>query len=128
MNTKGIVRGSLIAALLVAALALGACRGHGFDPDGDGGGDDDALADTGLDATDDGGGDVDTDVDSDADPDIPGCNYPGGPYGFERFATVGPMRWPDAVTGPDTTGEADLDAFHCDEEVNSVFIQVVTTA
>jgi hypothetical protein len=73
-------------------------------------------------------GDGDTDIDGDADSDADGCNYPAGPYAFERFGVVGPMNWPSAVPGADEPeGSPNLAEVFCDPEVHSVFIQVTTT-
>lgn len=121
---------TLLVFLAAAALiVVGACRGDNYDPSGedDGGNEPDAVADTGHDSGGDADVDTDVDADSDADADTAGCSYPGGPYSFERFATVAPMRWPSAVSLDETLGEADLGAWFCDESVNSVFVQVVTT-
>jgi hypothetical protein len=57
------------------------------------------------------------------------CTYPAGPYAFSAVGnTVGPMRWPSAVAGPDETLAADLEALFCDPSVNSIFVQIVTTS
>lgn len=106
------------------------CNGSECVPaDGDADTDVDADSDADVDADTDADADVDADADADgdADADTGGCDYPSGPHGFERFATVAPMRWPSAIVGPDSLGEADLGVWFCDESVNSVFIQVVTT-
>ncbi len=125
---------TLLVFLAAAALiVVGACRGDNYDPSGitDDGGGPDVYADSGDDGTVDSGGDADVDADvdadTDADADTGGCSYPGGPYAFERYATVAPMSWPQAVAASDDMGDANLGAWFCDESVNSVFIQVVTT-
>jgi hypothetical protein len=37
------------------------------------------------------------------------------------------MSWPSAVAGSDESGRADLGAWHCDPEINSIMVQIVGT-
>jgi hypothetical protein len=85
---------------------------------------------------------VDMDTSTDAPPDTaadmieedtveedspPPCTYPDPPYSFTSVGdTVAPMSWPLAVARPDETTRADLEDFHCDPDVHSIFIQTVT--
>ena len=127
----------LIAAGIVL-VALGAC-----DQDYDGGPGTDAVADLAPDpaadetsepALDPGAEPADDPATEPADDPVAEdtggeCTYPAGPYAFNAVGnTVGPMRWPSAVAGPDETLAADLEALFCDPGVNSIFIQIVTTS
>jgi hypothetical protein len=93
------------------------CPAAAADPDCSGGGSD-AGTDTGS------GSDAGTGTDTGGGT----CSYPGGPYEFNRVGrVVPPMAWPSAVATGDSLA-ADLARLHCDPSVNSIFIQVVTTA
>jgi hypothetical protein len=81
-----------------------------------------------TDASADSAADVAQDVDEAAPPHDAetGCSYPSSSHAFDLEQVVAPMSWPFAVLGADESGTADFSAFHCDPEVNSIFIQVAT--
>lgn len=91
----------------------------------------DLFVDTGTDPTVDTVVDTGTDTVTDPGTDDTGgdCVYPTGPYAFNAVGdTVGPMQWPSAVAGVDEVLAADLEALHCDPNVHSIFIQIVSTS
>jgi len=57
----------------------------------------------------------------------PVCTYPAAPYEYRLGGTLEPMSWPGAVPVGGGAGVADLEAFHCDPEVRSVFVYVGNT-
>ena len=105
-----------ILALAVMVLALGGCTTS--DSDGDRNGSD---PDGGGDAT--GSADL-PQADQQAET-TPSCPYPDGPYDFSGEGDiVGPMNWPNALSGADETLAADLAAIRCDPNVHSIFVQI----
>ncbi|MBW2261707.1 MAG: hypothetical protein JRG91_07005 [Deltaproteobacteria bacterium] len=125
----------LMAAGIVL-VALGACDQDYEGPETDAVADltpDPAMDETSEPADDTGvepAGDPVTEPAVDPTTEDPGgdCTYPAGPYAFSAVGnTVGPMRWPSGVAGPDETHAADLEALFCDPDVHSVFVQIVTT-
>jgi len=55
------------------------------------------------------------------------CTYPAGPYGFDVNQVVEPMSWSGSVAIGGDGVAADLEVFHCDPEVRSIFLYVGNT-
>ena len=73
----------------------------------------------------------------DAEPDpvedpveeTPACDYPAGPYGFDRVGDiVGPMTWPSAISASEETLPADFEVLQCDESVQSIIVFLATSS
>jgi len=106
--------GMQLRLLLVLCLGLAACDELNV-----------TFEDASTDALSDVTGDPAEDTQEEELP--PPCDYPSGPYAFNAVGdTVARMVWPDAERGLDETTGADLEAFYCDPDVHSVFIQLVT--